>query len=168
MERILKQLLPSGFKNVSDARSVAMGKIRSRNNKTTEMRLRMALIRERHNGWVLHPDLPGRPDFFFTRGKLAVFVDGCFWHGCKMCGHVPKTRSRFWSAKIDRNRQRDKRTTRILKASGIRVLRIWEHSLVSRDSLRKIVAKIDSLRQTSSSEQELHISYAEHFRLTKR
>jgi DNA mismatch endonuclease, patch repair protein len=145
MERMLKQLLPSGFKNVSVVRSAAMGKIKSRNNRTTELRLRMALIREGCSGWVLHPDLPGRPDFFFRREKLAVFVDGCFWHGCKMCGHVPKTRSRFWSAKIDRNRQRDKHTTQTLKSAGIKVLRIWEHSLIYRDSLQRAVANINRM-----------------------
>lgn len=143
MERILKKLLPYGFENVTAARSAAMGKIRSRNNRTTELRLRMALIREGRRGWVLHPDLPGRPDFFFISGKLAVFVDGCFWHGCNKCGHVPKTRSRFWSAKIERNRQRDKRTARALRSSGIRVLRIWEHSLNSSHSIRKIVMNIN-------------------------
>jgi DNA mismatch endonuclease, patch repair protein len=152
MERILKQLLPSGFKNVSAVRSVAMGKIKSRNNRTTELRLRMALIREGYRGWVLHADLPGRPDFFFTRAKLAVFVDGCFWHGCKKCGHVPKTRSQFWSAKIDRNRKRDSHTTQTLKSVGIKVLRIWEHSLISRHSLQRAIANINRLRETSSSE----------------
>jgi len=150
MERMLKQLLPSGFKNVSAVRSAAMGKIKSRNNRTKELRLRMALIREGYSGWVLHPDLPGRPDFFFRREKLAVFVDGCFWHVCKMCGHVPKTRSRFWSAKIDRNRKRDKHTTQTLKSTGIKVLRIWEHSLISRGSLQRAVANINRFRAFSS------------------
>lgn len=145
MERLLSQLLPSGFTGVSVDRSVAMGKIRSRNNRTTELRLRMALIREGLGGWVLHPDLPGRPDFFFARERLAVFVDGCFWHGCKTCGHVPKTRSRFWGAKIERNRQRDKNTSRALRSSGIRVLRVWEHSLTRNESLRKIVRDIRRL-----------------------
>jgi DNA mismatch endonuclease, patch repair protein len=143
MERFLRELLPSGFENVSAVRSAAMGKVRSRNNRTTELRLRMALIRLGQRGWVLHPNLPGRPDFFFVRAKLAVFVDGCFWHGCKKCGHVPKTRSRFWSAKIERNRRRDRRTARTLRSCGIRVLRIWEHSLNSGHSLRKIIMNIN-------------------------
>lgn len=151
MERRLKRFLPDGFKNVSSTRSIAMGKIRSRNNKTTELRLRMAFIREGLSGWVLHPDLPGRPDFFFAREKLAVFVDGCFWHGCRMCGHVPKTRSPFWSAKINRNRQRDRNTTRLLKSSGIEVFRVWEHSLISSGSIRKILARIAHMRENYSS-----------------
>ena len=142
MERSLKNLLPSGFENVSVVRSRVMGKIRARNNRSTELRLRMALIRQGRRGWVLHPDLPGKPDFFFEREKLAIFVDGCFWHGCRKCGHIPKTRSVFWSAKIERNRLRDRNTARTLKASGITVLRIWEHSLVSRHSLELALTQI--------------------------
>lgn len=153
MERTLRQLLPSGFKNVSASRSAIMQKIKSQNNKTTELRLRMALIREGYSGWVLHPDLPGRPDFFFTHKMIAIFVDGCFWHGCKACGHVPKTRSRFWSGKINKNRERDKHTTRVLQTAGIRVLRIWEHSLSSKASLIKVLAKIYDFASTSENKR---------------
>lgn len=75
-------------------------------------------------------DLPGKPDFFFPSEKLAVFVDGCFWHGCPTCGHVPKSNSAFWRAKIQRNRERDESATEKLEAIGIKVIRFWEHELL--------------------------------------
>jgi DNA mismatch endonuclease (patch repair protein) len=72
------------------------------------------------------------PDFFFARRRVAVFVDGCFWHGCPRCGHIPKTNSAYWGAKIARNRTRDARISRALRAQGYSVLRIWECDLRSR------------------------------------
>lgn len=80
----------------------------------------------------LHPDSgrPIRPDICFTRYRVAVFVDGCFWHGCPEHGTRPKTNSEFWLAKIARTRARDERDTRRLESAGWRVLRIWEHAPV--------------------------------------
>lgn len=107
-----------------------MGAVKGTGNRTTEMRLRYALVRSGISGWVLHTrDIEGRPDFYFPAAGLAVFVDGCFWHGCPRCGHVPKKNSAFWRMKIARNRARDKRTSSRLRRHGIRVLRIWEHRL---------------------------------------
>jgi DNA mismatch endonuclease, patch repair protein len=130
MQKFLKKYLENGaFGGVSAVRSRTMGAIRARNNKTTEKVLRMALVRAGKRGWVLHATLPGRPDFFFQKQKVAVFVDGCFWHGCKKCGHVPKTRSEFWRAKIKRNKQRDSNVTAQLERMGLEVIRVWEHEL---------------------------------------
>src|SRR5437660_12586017 len=131
MERFLKSKLENGwFENVSPLRSRTMSAIRGKSNKSTELVLKMAFVRARVKGWVLHPAMIcGKPDFYFPKKKLAIFVDGCFWHGCPKCGHIPRTRSIFWQAKISRNRQRDRKTKRLLTASGIRILRIWEHGL---------------------------------------
>ena len=131
MEQRLKLKLPNGkFLGVTLERSRIMSAIRGKSNRTTERRLRMALVRHGIRGWVLQSSqLPGRPDFFFSKSALAVFVDGCFWHGCQKCGHVPKTRRPFWRAKLKRNAERDRRTDRLLRQSGIRTIRIWEHSL---------------------------------------
>ena len=104
----------------------------------------MALVRTGIKGWTLHPTITGKPDFFFPKQRFALFVDGCFWHGCPRCGHIPSTRTLFWKNKIERNRVRDKRTVRILKADGIRSLRIWEHSL-SKSGVTKIIAKLQYL-----------------------
>lgn len=73
------------------------------------------------------PGLRRRADLVFTRVKLAVFIDGCFWHGCPEHWKGPKTNSEYWSTKIETNRSRDADTGRRLKAHGWEVLRFWEH-----------------------------------------
>jgi DNA mismatch endonuclease (patch repair protein) len=73
--------------------------------------------------------LPGRPDFAFPARRLAVFVDGCFWHGCPRHGTLPKGNARFWREKIARNRERDREVNLELRRRGWRVIRIWEHEL---------------------------------------
>lgn len=66
-------------------------------------------------------------DLLFTRARVAVFIDGCFWHGCPAHCTMPATNTDFWSAKIDGNRQRDVQTTAALEERGWAVLRFWEH-----------------------------------------
>src|SRR5690606_34783148 len=106
-----------------------------------ERRLRLGLVRAGINGWRVRPKgLLGSPDFLFPEVRVVVFVDGCFWHGCPECGHVPRTNRPFWAAKIERNRERDRQTTRRLKAEGFRVLRFWEHEL--QRALDACVAKV--------------------------
>jgi DNA mismatch endonuclease (patch repair protein) len=146
MERQLKRYLKNGtFENVSEKRSRAMSAIRGKYNRSTELRLRMALIRAGIKGWKLHAkELPGNPDFFIEKEKVAVFVDGCYWHGCPKCGHIPKTRSRFWAAKIKRNQQRDRKKRMELTKMGITPIRIWEHELKITAGLDKAVTKIKS------------------------
>lgn len=110
-------------------RSALMAKIRSRGNKSTELRL-MTILRGHHlSGWRRNVSLPGRPDFVFRKQRLAVFVDGCFWHGCPIHGHVPKSRLEYWIPKLARNRRRDRQVRATLRDSGWRVYRIWEHEL---------------------------------------
>jgi len=75
-------------------------------------------------------DLEGgrvRPDIVFTRAKVAVFVDGCYWHSCPQHGARPKANAEFWSAKLTRNVARDRRADDVLAAAGWTVLRVWEH-----------------------------------------
>ena len=111
-------------------RSAVMSLIRSRGNRATELRL-IALMREHGiTGWRRGAPLPGKPDFVFHAAKLAVFVDGCFWHGCPRHARTPKTRVPFWTTKLTRNVQRDRAVSRALRASGWTVLRIWECALV--------------------------------------
>jgi DNA mismatch endonuclease Vsr len=131
MERLLRKTLANGcFDNVTPERSRVMSKIRGKHNKSTELSLKMGLVRAGVRGFLLHPStLPGRPDFYFPKERLAIFVDGCFWHGCKQCGHVPKTNSKFWALKIQRNIERDAKNLRLLRKQGVKVLRIWEHQL---------------------------------------
>ncbi|MGD0351505.1 MAG: very short patch repair endonuclease [Verrucomicrobiota bacterium] len=107
-----------------------MAAVKGRGNKTTERKLRFALVGAGICGWEIAPkDVLGHPDFYFRRDRIAIFVDGCFWHGCPRCGHIPRNNRRFWQAKIQRNRLRDRRTAAELKRTGVRVLRLWEHEL---------------------------------------
>ena len=148
MEKKLKEKLEDGtFKNVSTTRSQTMGNIRGKGNKTTEVRFRFSLVRAGIKGWKLHPkEILGCPDFYFPTQRVAVFIDGCFWHGCPKCGHIPKTRTEFWKEKIRRNRERDKHTSRKLKKDEIIVLRFWEHEL--KKNLHECIAKLRSVIET--------------------
>ena len=145
MERKLKEKLPGGkFKNVPVVRSRTMGRIRSKGNKTTEVRFRFALVRRGIKGWVLHPKgITGSPDFYFPKKRIAVFVDGCYWHGCPKCGHIPKTRTEYWSEKIKRNKARDRSVNKLLKKENIKVLRFWEHEIKS--NIEKCVKKLRNI-----------------------
>ncbi len=110
-------------------RSEVMSRIRSHGNKGTELAL-IAIFRAHGvTGWRRHWPLPGKPDFVFPRERLAVFVDGCFWHACPKHATWPKNNAEFWKAKLDRNASRDRKVTRDLKKAGWRVLRLWEHAL---------------------------------------
>jgi DNA mismatch endonuclease, patch repair protein len=97
-----------------------------RRNTLPEVIVRKALHRA---GWRyrLHVRLPGTPDFVFARQQVAVFVDGCFWHGCPRHYAVPLSNVTFWKRKLERNLQRDRRVDHELVALGWDVVRIWEH-----------------------------------------
>jgi DNA mismatch endonuclease (patch repair protein) len=110
-------------------RSKLMARVRSFGNKTTEI-LIIRLFREhRIKGWRRRRKLLGNPDFLFPRQKLAVFIDGCFWHGCPRCYRRPNSNKLYWDSKRLRNRRRDRFVARELRRSGWSVLRIWEHNL---------------------------------------
>ena len=108
-------------------RSEIMGRVRSRRNRSTELALASAFRVAGITGWRRHLPIPGSPDFAFPSVKLAIFVDGCFWHGCPKHGTMPATNKDFWNNKIATNKRRDLKVTAILKSNGWRVVRIWEH-----------------------------------------
>jgi DNA mismatch endonuclease (patch repair protein) len=112
-----------------EKRSEVMASIRSKGNKTTELKLISILRAHRINGWRRHWRMLGSPDFVFRQEHVAIFVDGCFWHGCRWHCRRPKSRQSFWNPKIARNRVRDRNVGRLLRKRGWRVLRLWEHSL---------------------------------------
>lgn len=129
------------FDTPDAGRSANMRSIVGHGNKTTERRIRALIARARLRGWELHPDgVAFHPDVWFPSRRLAIFVDGCFWHGCPRCGHVPKTNGRYWSAKIARNRRRDARARRELNRIGYSVVRIWECAL--RDEPERCVDRV--------------------------
>lgn len=82
-----------------------------------------------------------RPDLVFPSARLAVFVDGCFWHRCPLHGVMPKGNGAFWKTKLDRNVARDAETNRTLLATGWKILRFWEHQV--EDSVEGCVAEIE-------------------------
>jgi len=107
---------------------VPMERIRSFGNKATELRLLHILRSEKITGWRRHSHLPGRPDFAFPKARVAIFVDGCFWHGCPLHYRRPR-RDEYWQPKLRRNQARDRRVACALRSKGWIVLRVWEHSL---------------------------------------
>ena len=131
MERRLRATLRGGeFAEVSVSQSKRMRAIKGQGNRSTERTLRMALVRGGISGFRLHDQtVRGCPDFYFPRERIAVFVDGCFWHGCRRCAHKIGTRAKYWSAKIQGNLRRDLLTSRRLRKSGVTVLRFWEHEV---------------------------------------
>lgn len=114
-----------------ELRSRVMAAIKGRGNKDTELRL-IAIMRAANiKGWRRNSRLPGKPDFIFPKMRLAVFVDGCFWHGCPKHSRMPSSNRRYWKAKLEHNQQRDRAVNRQLRAKGWRVMRIWGHALNS-------------------------------------
>ena len=120
-------------------RSEVMSRIRSRNNRETELLFASLLRKHRISGWRRHLPLTGRPDFTFRRSRVTVFIDGCFWHCCPKCGNMPANNANFWKKKLSGNRQRDKRVNRLLTSGGWHVVRIWEHELKNEKS---VIAKV--------------------------
>jgi DNA mismatch endonuclease (patch repair protein) len=110
-------------------RSAVMSRIRGRGNKATELALMKLFRRHRISGWRRQQPVFGKPDFIFRRERVALFVDGCFWHGCPRCYCRPKSNRKFWDTKIARNRERDRKVSRELRRLGWRVIRIWEHDV---------------------------------------
>jgi DNA mismatch endonuclease (patch repair protein) len=147
-------------------RSEVMSRIRSRGNKDTELALARLLRANGISGWRRHVQVrivdcglrsstsprPSpqrgegvrvRPDFVFPKFKLAVFVDGCFWHGCPKHATWPAHRAAWWRRKIEGNKTRDRLVNRALRRAGWRILRIWECELRFPEScIRRILEKL--------------------------
>src|ERR1700682_862533 len=110
-------------------RSSCMARIRSRGNTTTESKLIALLRASKITGWRRRAKIFGNPDLVWRDAKIAVFVDGCFWHSCPRHGRAPNSRRDYWVPKLARNVRRDRAVSRKLRAIGWRVARVWECSL---------------------------------------
>jgi len=120
-------------------RSEVMSQIRGHGNKATELRM-INLFRTLHiTGWRRHQHLFGNPDFVFQKRRIALFVDGCFWHCCPKHSTKPRSNVAFWQKKLTANIERDKLVKRTLRQAGWRVLRIWEHELKPKNTTRLAV-----------------------------
>jgi DNA mismatch endonuclease (patch repair protein) len=129
-----------------EARSRIMRGAKSKNTKP-ELKVRKALW-GRGLRYRIHYRLPGSPDIVFPSKKLAIFVNGCFWHGCRYHGRIPSTNTSFWKSKIARNMQRDKENTKKLRNAGWKVFTFWEHQLTGNKDIQEVIAKIiDTLNQ---------------------
>ena len=95
--------------------------------------------------------LPGHPDLIFSRQRVIVFVDGCFWHGCAECARVPDDMSEWWKRKIRTNQERDVRVSRELAQHGWCVVRIPEHSVRRRDRFAETVTRLESVLSEAST-----------------
>lgn len=151
-------------------RSEVMSRIRSRGNRATELALAKVLRGMGVTGWRRHVSivirqqvktpsgklvvkkatkvsayrLSVRPDFVFRVRRMALFVDGCFWHACPIHATQPAGNAAFWAEKLLRNQTRDRLVTRLLRANGWKVVRIWEHELTVRQR-SKLVRKLNRM-----------------------
>ena len=110
-------------------RSAVMGAVRSHGNQSTELLIIAVFRTYGIKGWRRRQALPGKPDFVFRKERMAVFVDGCFWHGCPSHLRMPASNVVYWNAKIRRNMARDRKVNAQLRSKGWTVVRIWEHAL---------------------------------------
>ncbi|HOS83109.1 MAG TPA: very short patch repair endonuclease [Methanolinea sp.] len=125
-----------------EQRKLNMSRIRARDT-TPEKKLRRMLWQNGIRGYRIHYDLIGKPDIVFVKKKIAVFIDGCYWHKCPVCFREPDTRKEFWMKKIESNVRRDEKVNEELKKEGWTVIRIWEHEI--RKEPEKVIAGILSL-----------------------
>ena len=135
-----------------EQRSFNMSRIRG-SNTSPERIVRAGLRAAGIAGYRIHSSLPGKPDIVFPRARLAVFIDGCFWHRCPEDYHEPGTRTVFWRKKIEDNVRRDRRINGILAAQGWNVIRIWEHE-VSADpeqAVRSLAVRLKNSRPSGRS-----------------
>jgi DNA mismatch endonuclease (patch repair protein) len=139
----MSKMTPDVFS--AQKRSEVMSRIRSQGNLDTEVALAKLFRLQRISGWrrqqVIRCKTAGlsasiqtkaalvRPDFVFRKSKIAVFVDGCFWHACPIHSTSPKTNVSFWKSKLLANQERDRRVNHLLKKADWKVVRIWEHEL---------------------------------------
>lgn len=125
-----------------ERRSWNMSRIRSTDT-ALERTLRTALwkkgIRYRRN-----TKLPGKPDIVLPKEKIAIFIDGCFWHGCPLHSRIPKSNVEYWGKKISRNRERDRETAKALQQDGWTVVRFWGHEIL--EDSEKVVSQILRIR----------------------
>lgn len=129
-------------------RSALMARVRPHGNKSTELQFVNTITRLGIDGWVMQPpNISGHPDVYFPQQRLVIFLDGCFWHACPKCGRLPKSRTEFWTTKIQNNRRRDQSISRSLRRQGYHVMRLWEHSLRDDRWTIRLLSMLNRVRQ---------------------
>lgn len=127
-----------------DKRSQIMSRVRSKKNKSTELKLIEAFGELSIRGWRRNYKVIGHPDFVFLPSRIAVFVDGCFWHGHDCRNTRPSSNREYWEKKIGKNMERDARITELFQSRGWTVVRIWECELQKKNR-EKLLRKLEPL-----------------------
>lgn len=135
-----KSKKPTGARPLS--RSEIMARVRSKNT-SPEIFVRSSLHKAGLRFRIHRKDLPGSPDIVFPSKRLALFVNGCFWHGHDGCkrARIPATRKDYWDQKLKRNRERDTRNYAALQSAGWEVIVFWECE-ISQSSIEKLIERI--------------------------
>lgn len=126
----------------SEKRSDIMRKVKSKGNKSTEIRLIQVFDEYNIRGWRRNYNVIGHPDFVFPKKKIAVFVDGCFWHGHHCRNTIPSSNAEYWDAKRKRNIRHDVDISNRFLLRGWIVLRIWECELAKKNR-EQLLAKLE-------------------------
>ncbi len=127
-----------------------MGKIRSKETKI-EVLFRKNLWKAGYRYRKNASGYFGKPDVLLRRYKTVIFIDSCFWHGCKKHFKLPASKRKFWKEKIERNRKRDAQVNRHYKKNGWKIVRVWEHDL--RNKLELSVDKVKNIINSTESEK---------------
>jgi DNA mismatch endonuclease (patch repair protein) len=128
-----------------EVRSKIMAAVRSRGNYSTEQRMESLLRRSHLSGYRKQWSVSGRPDFAWPKLKVALFIDGCWWHGCprcKRCKKPAKSNAKFWQSKVLANKRHDRKVSRQLRRDGWKVLRVWECAVSAERTLARIARTV--------------------------
>jgi DNA mismatch endonuclease (patch repair protein) len=128
-----------------------MAAVKPFGNKTTEQAMGRLLWEQGLRGYRKHWPVAGKPDFAWPGLKVALFVDGCFWHGCPRCKRTPTSNTAFWDARIGGNRKRDQRVSRSLRRDGWLVIRVWECALRKKSTMERIGTALLARRAETTS-----------------
>jgi len=121
-----------------EKRSEIMSKVRSKKNKSTELKLIQIFKENDIHGWRRNYNVKGHPDFVFLEKRIAIFVDGCFWHGHDCRNTHPKDNEEYWTKKRERNMKHDREITEYFENRGWIVIRIWECELKKEKYMSKL------------------------------
>ena len=126
-----------------EARSYNMSRIKGKDT-APEMLVRRYLHSLGYRYTLHNKDLPGKPDIVFPKYKTIILVHGCFWHGHENCRYftIPKTRTKWWTDKINGNKMKDVKTAKLLKKAGWKIIHVWGCDL-KKDKLEKTFAKLE-------------------------
>lgn len=135
-------------------RSQIMASVRSSGNKSTELKFISIMKVHSITGWRRHYHVYGNPDFVFPNKHIAIFIDGCFWHGCPKHCRMPASRIQYWENKIFGNAKRDRHVTRELKKRGWTVVRFWEHDLAGGPVLGRKLTRLKRLLEKADDQKK--------------